>query len=196
MVNYGNSKIYKIEAINGDTGDVYIGSTTKKYLSQRMDKHRSEYIRRGKGKKVSHVSAYDIFDKYGIENCQITLIEKLECESKDELRAREGFYIKSIKCVNKLIAGRTHKEYYNDNKEEISQKAKVEYEKKKDKIKDYRDGRKEIMKEYNKKYIQENKDKIKLKCEEKHECECGGRYTHANKAQHSKSAKHQNYYKI
>jgi hypothetical protein len=41
MVNYGNGKIYKIESHLGDK--IYIGSTTKQYLSQRMDKHRSEY---------------------------------------------------------------------------------------------------------------------------------------------------------
>ena len=33
MVNYSNGKIYKIEPIiDHDEGDIYIGSTTKKYL--------------------------------------------------------------------------------------------------------------------------------------------------------------------
>ena len=41
MVNYGNGKIYKIECLT--TGLIYVGSTTKQYLSQRMDKHRMEY---------------------------------------------------------------------------------------------------------------------------------------------------------
>ena len=41
MVNYGNSKIYKIWSPNGD--NIYIGSTTKKYLSQRMVEHRCDY---------------------------------------------------------------------------------------------------------------------------------------------------------
>ena len=44
MVNYNNGKIYKIEPIvDHDEGDIYIGSTTKHYLSQRMDKHRGNY---------------------------------------------------------------------------------------------------------------------------------------------------------
>ena len=41
MVNYGNAKVYKIWSTAGDK--IYIGSTTKEYLSQRMDKHRSGY---------------------------------------------------------------------------------------------------------------------------------------------------------
>ena len=45
MVNYNNGKIYKIVPIceGADEGDVYIGSTTKEYLSQRMVQHRADY---------------------------------------------------------------------------------------------------------------------------------------------------------
>lgn len=39
MVNYKDGKIYKI--VSSQTAKIYIGSTTKKYLSQRMDDHRS-----------------------------------------------------------------------------------------------------------------------------------------------------------
>ena len=44
MVNYSNGKIYKIESDLGDL--IYIGSTTKYYLSQRMERHRFDYVRR------------------------------------------------------------------------------------------------------------------------------------------------------
>ena len=44
MINYGNGKIYKIEPIcEHDEGDIYIGSTTKEKLCQRMTTHRSSY---------------------------------------------------------------------------------------------------------------------------------------------------------
>ena len=68
MINYSNGKIYKIEPINGEDGDVYIGSTTKVYLLQRMTAHRSEYKRylNGKGQNVRSDKS---FDKYGIKNC-------------------------------------------------------------------------------------------------------------------------------
>jgi hypothetical protein len=95
MTNYQNGKIYKIECINGEEGDIYIGSTAKQYLSQRMDKHRTSYKLWKEG-KASYVSAYDLFDTYGVENCSILLIEVCPCDLKDELRAREGFHIKIL----------------------------------------------------------------------------------------------------
>ena len=43
MVNYKESKLYKIYCPDVEDSLVYIGSTTKKYLSQRMGGHREEY---------------------------------------------------------------------------------------------------------------------------------------------------------
>ena len=42
-----------------------------------------------------------------MENCKIELVENYACNSKEELNAREGFYIQNNECVNKLVAGRT-----------------------------------------------------------------------------------------
>ena len=39
-------------------------------------------------------------------NYYIELIELFECTCKDELCARESYYIKSLECVNKVIPGR------------------------------------------------------------------------------------------
>ena len=111
-MNYQNSKIYKIESITGE-GEIYIGSTTKKYLSQRMQTHKNDYIQWKKGKHRKTAS-YDIFDLYGVENCKITLLENVECQSKDQLREREGYYIRTLKCVNKYIAGRNKEESKTD----------------------------------------------------------------------------------
>jgi hypothetical protein len=84
MVNYLNGKIYKIEPnCEHEEHEIYIGSTTKKYLSQRMDKHRSDY-KRWKIRKAKKIMSYDLFDKYGIENCCILLIESVNANSKDE----------------------------------------------------------------------------------------------------------------
>ena len=42
--NYSNGKVYKIEPINSNNpDDIYIGSTTKKYLSQRFPAHKTAY---------------------------------------------------------------------------------------------------------------------------------------------------------
>ena len=122
MVNYSNGKIYKIESIvDHNEGEIYIGSTTKKYLSQRMDEHRRAY-KQWKNNKHGKVQVFEIFDKYSVEGCQIVLIETVNAESKDELLAREKHYIKSFKCVNKCIPGRTKKEYYQDNNDTIKEK--------------------------------------------------------------------------
>ena len=44
MTNYNNGKIYKLEPMcNHDDGDIYIGSTTKEYLCQRMTAHKYQY---------------------------------------------------------------------------------------------------------------------------------------------------------
>jgi hypothetical protein len=128
MVNYSLGKVYKIEPMNGgEEGDVYIGSTTLPYLSNRMANHRSDY-KRWKENKMGLTTVYKLFDKYGVENCHIVLLEKVNAETTDELHARERYCIQSQQCVNKYVAGRTRKEYYHDNKEHILERCK-EYKK-------------------------------------------------------------------
>ena len=162
MVNYENGKIYKIESHSGDK--IYIGSTTKKYLSQRMDTHRADY-KRWKNIKHMFITSISIFEEYGIENCNIVLLELCPCECKDMLLSREAHYIKKLACVNKVIPGRTKKEWDEDNKEKIS--------------------------EYSKDYYEDKKEKIN----EKMTCDCGGCFTKQHKSQHEKTNKHQKYLK-
>lgn len=153
MVNYNNGKIYKIEPICDHLlGEIYIGSTTKEYLSQRMVDQRGSYNKwkRGIG---NCMRSFHLFDKYGIDNCSIELIENVNANSKDELLAREGFHIRNTECVNKLIMGRTSKEYkkvyYEANKEEVLQSQKKYYE-----------VNKEYINERNKIYYETNREQI------------------------------------
>jgi hypothetical protein len=126
MVNYNNGKIYKIEPIcEHEEGEIYIGSTTKDKLCQRMTKHRNDY-NCWKNGKYHKFTSFDLFDKYGIENCKIYLIENVNANTKDELLSREGYYIRTMKCINKYIAGRTMKEYHEDNKDKIKQHNKTQ----------------------------------------------------------------------
>jgi hypothetical protein len=165
MVNYNSGKVYKIQPImEHDENDIYIRSTTKQYLSQRMENHRSKYKLWKKGKGTKYM-CYELFNKYGIENCQILLIENVHANSEDELVSREGYYIRNMKCINKNIPDRTKKEYYINNKE--------------------------IIKEYKHKYYINNKEIIKEKQSKKHFCECGIHYTENNKSNHFKTLKHQ-----
>ena len=41
MVNYGNGKIYKIERLS-DNVLIYVGCTTKEYLSSRLVEHKNK----------------------------------------------------------------------------------------------------------------------------------------------------------
>ncbi len=115
--NYANGKIYKIEPIvEHDEGDIYIGATTKKYLSQRMDSHRHNY-KSWKNNTSAKTNSYILFDKYGVDNCEIYLLEKCEnATSIDDVRAREGHYIKTLKCINKCVPGRSQSESMSEFK--------------------------------------------------------------------------------
>ena len=105
--DYQKTKIYKIESHLGDK--IYVGSTAKEYLSQRFQQHKNDY-KRWKNGKGNNITSFVLFDEYGIENCSIVLIEACLCNSKDEKNAKEGHYIKTLNCVNKVVVGRTREE--------------------------------------------------------------------------------------
>ena len=169
--DYSNGKIYKITSYLTD--DIYIGSTTKKLLCQRMTTHRSDY-QRWKNGKTNKLTAFDIFDKVGMENCKIELLELFPCSSNDELSAREGYYIRNMVCVNKNIAGRTKKEYREDNKDTISEMEKQYY-------KDNIDTILERHKQYS---------KVKVSCG------CGVQICQGTTNRHERTIKHQNFMKL
>ena len=167
-------KIYKI--IDNTNDNLYIGSTCCS-LKRRLSVHKSHYKMFLKG-LCGNVTSFDIiknndFEMIKIEDCNI--------KTKDELKARERYYIENNECLNKVIPGRSRKEYRVANKEKINEKIKEYYIDNKDKVnikcKEYYDA---------------NKDKIN----EKFECVCGGKYTYCHKSHHIKSKKHQKYLEI
>ena len=194
MVNYTNSKVYKIWSTQGDK--IYVGSTTKQYLSQRMDNHRRSY-RAWKNETYHFVSSFKLFEEYGLENCSIELLEAKNCKSKDELHQLEGKYIRELECVNKCIAGRTVKEYLEDNKEHISEQRKQYREKTKENItqknKQYYEAHTEQLIDYQKQYRENNKETISERRSQQNSCGCGGKYTLINKAVHYKTMRHCQY---
>jgi hypothetical protein len=162
--DYSKNKIYKIYSYLGDK--IYIGSTVYEFVSQRMVKHRDSY-KQWKKNNEKYMRSFVLFEEYGIENCYIELIEAKPCLDKNEQARLEGCYIRTLECVNKNIAGRTNKEYREDNKEKIKANKKQFYEKNKNKIKttgkEYYEKNKEKIKEKVKQYREENKDKLKAK---------------------------------
>ena len=156
--DYQKTKIYKIESHLGDK--IYIGSTAKEYLSQRFQQHKNAY-KRWKNGIVGKYTSFELFDEYGIENCQIVLIEAYPCNSKDEKNAKEGHYIKTLNCVNKVVVGRTRKEYQqSDAGKEAVKKAVKKYQQSdagKEAVKKYQQS--DAGKEYQKNYYQRKKAK-------------------------------------
>ena len=105
MPNYNESKVYKI--VDNTTGNVYIGSTTEKYLCRRLASHVGNYHTYVKGNR-RFTSSFDII-KNG--NYEIFLLELVNASSKDELHKRERYYIESIPCINMHIPSRPQSEY-------------------------------------------------------------------------------------
>jgi hypothetical protein len=93
MPNYQNSKIYKIVG-NGLT---YYGSTTRalsqRFSSHKCNKRRFDISQQTKENCTSNKCMSD-------PNCYITLVENYPCNTKEELQAREHFYIANNECVN------------------------------------------------------------------------------------------------
>jgi ribosome-interacting GTPase 1 len=162
MVNYANGKIYKIESNIGDK--IYIGSTTKTQLSQRMGGHRACYKswKAGKGRLNT---VYHLFDEYGVENCKIVLLEECPCETNDQLKSREAHFIKTLECVNKAIPLRTRAEFYQDNRPKIMERMKANHLENREgrlvKMKEYYVAHRAEISEYQKAYAAANREKIK-----------------------------------
>jgi len=179
MVNYQNGKIYKIESHIGNK--IYIGSTTKQYLSQRMDKHRSNY-KYWQANKKCFLTSFNVFEEYGVENCNIILIESFPCNSKDELLAREAHFIKTLNCENKVVPQQTASEYYENNKEKMNSISKKYYSEHQEQRTKYLEDTKETRKEQAKQWYEKNVEKL--------QCSCGGQYTSQHKKTHEKTKKH------
>jgi gas vesicle protein len=165
MPDYTKGKIYKIECYT--TGLVYIGSTIQS-LIQRLQSHRWDYNRYLNG-KFRFITSFKILEN---DNYNIVLLEEYPCENKEQLHAKEAEYIRNNECVNKCIPNRSQKEYYNDNKDQISEQRKQYYNDNKEHYKQYYNDNKEHYKQYYndnkgqiiervKQYQQQNKDKIK-----------------------------------
>ena len=95
MPNYQNSKIYKI--VDNKNKECYIGSTTKS-LAERIAHHRYAY-KNGMGS----LKSFEMFDKYGLENCKINLLMNYPCVSRRDLEKKEGEFIRNMECINKIL---------------------------------------------------------------------------------------------
>ena len=126
MPNYADSKIYIIRPLcEHDEGEVYIGSTTNRYLCERMASHRRNYKRYLNGKS-NFVSIYLLFNKYGVENFDIFLVEEINVNSKEELHSHEGRHIRTSKNINYNLKGvNKDNKNFKDHKTRLSEYKKL-----------------------------------------------------------------------
>ncbi len=163
-IDYSKAKIYKL--ISYETNKVYFGSTCEPYLSSRLAGHKATYKVYKKG--ASHyVSSYDII-KY--DDCDIVLVENYPCKDKNELYARERYYIELDRraCVNNRVPIRAKGEY----------------------IKEWKTKNKDILRVKDAIWYQKNKDIIKQKMGEKITCVCGSMYRRDDQSKHLKRPIH------
>jgi hypothetical protein len=103
--DYSQGKIYKI--VCNITDEIYIGSTKEKYLTRRLQKHKSYVNENLKNPKRNMPTSSQILKR---GDFQIVLIENYPCKTKYELESRERYWIENTDCVNILVPTRTTKE--------------------------------------------------------------------------------------
>jgi|SRR6056300_414910 len=145
MKDYLNGKIYKIAS--KDTDKIYIGSTTGS-LDYRFYRHKQDYCLYLNNLGFKIYSA-ELFDEVGVENCYIELICEFPCENAHELACEEGRHqmLNLYNIVNKNIAGRTIKQYYQDKRETILNQKREYYKNNSQTRKDYQNNYNRLKKE-------------------------------------------------
>lgn len=174
------SCIYKICCKDLTITDIYVGSTYN--LEKRTRQHKSVCNNKNSSKYNIHV--YDFIRKNGsFENWQIVLIKYFPCVDRLELEQEERKITEELKAtLNKNCARLTEeekKDYHKLHNEKFIKEHPTYY-------KDLYDNNKEEIKEKQK----INYEKNKLHLNEKVECECGILYTRACKTNHQKSKRH------
>lgn len=96
MIGY----VYKLTCI--ETGNFYIGSTTKKIKYRLTDHKRSS-------KKCPNRKVYKMIK---INNCTINLLETVDINDRRDLCLYENKYI--IKCINDIKCANNNKSYIDD----------------------------------------------------------------------------------
>jgi len=209
--------VYSIRSYQ--TNMVYIGSTTQS-LAKRIGEHRRNYRKYLIG-KFHNVSSFEII-KYKDNYIEITEEYSCQNKMELERREGQIIRI-TENCINKRIAGRTkqqyridnadkikrnnkqyridnadtikrnNKQYYQDNQDELKAKHNQYRIDNADKIKQYYQDNQDELKAKHNQYRIDNQDELKAKQKQKHNCDCGGKYTYSHQSRHFKSQKHINY---
>lgn len=152
-------KIYKI--VNDENDLTYYGSTRQR-LCQRMAVHRTGLKRYLENDDKAFCSSYEVML---YNNPQIILVEEIDCENKEQLRARERHYVETCPCVNRNIPNRNKKEWEKDHPDKLKIYRETFNKKHPGYRKEYKKKWDNEHKEHNKEYGQEYRQKKKLEKE-------------------------------
>ena len=169
MSKYSTGKIYTVRCKTNESL-IYIGSTIETRLSARFSKHKTQYS----------CSLYrfinDPENKTSWDDWYIELYEEYPCENKMQLVKRENEIIREIATVNKIgyrteeMKREKNREYREQNKDKIkiSNKRYVENNREKvlQKKQEYNELHKDHKTQYMKDRYQEKKEEIKQKAKE------------------------------
>jgi hypothetical protein len=148
-MSYNNAKVYKV--VNDIDDQIYVGST-KNTLRQRLGAHKSAAKNQRGGQLI-----YSHMNKLGAEHFYIVLVEAVNCDSRDELRAREEHWRKELKAsLNMFRAIITPEEVKQDHKQyNLEHNERILAQKKQ-----YREEQKEMIIEGRKRFRAQNRDKL------------------------------------
>ncbi len=165
MPDYINGKIYRIWSPNRPDLGCYIGSTCNT-LTKRFGDHKSVYQFYKNGND-GYCSSFEILEAL---DARIELVESFPCESRDQLNAREGYWIRNTpECVNIKVAGRSNAEssanWYAANRQRVCA--------------------------YSAEYRASHRESIRARASEKVMCVvCGCQIIRSNISTHNKTQKH------
>ncbi len=110
MDRYSRAKIYRL--VGG--GKTYYGSTCLS-LSRRLSGHKKSYNQFLTGKR-GNMTSFELLEE---PDLNIVLVEEYPCNNKEQLLARERYWIENNECVNKKVPTRSKKEWEEDNKDNL-----------------------------------------------------------------------------
>ena len=155
--------VYKLYCKDLAIKEIYVGSSID--INARIRSHKNASHNPNNGDYNLKVYKF-IRDNGGYDAWIYEILEECDVENKKDLvlNYERKYQLELDPQLNVRVEGRTDQEWRKDNKE-----------------------RNAIL---NKKYREENKDKLDKYYKEKFQCDCGGKYTRGHKVQHQKTKKH------
>ena len=183
---YNNGKIYTVR-YRDDESLIYVGSTIQPLYKRWNDrKTRSQCETSKEYNKLLYIKMRE----FSLDNFYIELYENFECNNIEELKKREGEIIRQIGTLNKSIAGRTQKEWGQENQDKLKEYYQINKEKIKERKHEYDKIHYINNKDKKREYKQQHKERYKELSSEQITCECGCISTKYKLSRHMKTKKH------